>query len=343
MNVTQIKGITWGLAVCLTGGLGWLVYTSYFGGRGQSAQLWDPERAREVLDKEYTSEGPKMDVVALSDVRRTFQQLNWTGKEAEVAPPPETRPQEAEVVPRTPVTDLIQVLIVVEDGDRPERSEAYIRYRDTAKVAGGSQRPGVFIRPGDRLEAPHTYARVDSIKAKEGVTFVFDDEARAAETVSPPLLEYESFISHVAREDVILPKFTQPRSFEGQRPDHGRQTTLVGKNRYALGTEDMFLLADDYATVIAREVRHRRHRDPKTGKFDGIELQEVSPGGTFSRHGAQSGDIIKSINGQAVSSVSEAITFVKNNKDRYSTWEVVVENRGQERTVVYTTPPSYKQ
>ena len=50
--------------------------------------------------------------------------------------------------------------------------------------------------------------------------------------------------------------------------------------------------------------------------------------------------MIKSINGTPVTQLSEAITFVKNNKDKYSTWEVVVENRGQTRTVIYETPPS---
>ena len=47
------------------------------------------------------------------------------------------------------------------------------------------------------------------------------------------------------------------------------------------------------------------------------------------------GDVIKSINGQPVNSVQEAISFVKVNKDKYSTWEVVVENKGKQRTVTY--------
>jgi len=45
--------------------------------------------------------------------------------------------------------------------------------------------------------------------------------------------------------------------------------------------------------------------------------------------------VIKSINGQPVNSVQEAISFVKVNKDKYSTWEVVVENKGKQRTVTY--------
>lgn len=338
MNVNQIKGVTWGTAVLLTAGLFWYVY-SFRTGLPSPAQLFDPDQARALLEKEHRSEGPKMDLVALTDVRRTFQQLNWTGKEAAPPPPTEVAVKEPEVVPKTPVADLILVLFIAEDPDRPEKSQAFFHYRDTARVAD-AQKQGLFLRAGDRLQAPLDYVRVESITAQAGVTFVFDDESRPRETVAPPLLETQRYTSSVAREDLILPQIPQLRQFEGRRPPHSPQTTLVGKDRYALGTEDMFLMAEDYPTIIAREVRHRRHRDPKTGKYDGIELQEVQPGGSFARHGAQSGDIIKSINGQPVSSVSEAITFVKNNKDRYTTWEVVVENRGQERTVIYESPPS---
>ena len=85
-------------------------------------------------------------------------------------------------------------------------------------------------------------------------------------------------------------------------------------------------------------MRHRRHRDPKTGKFDGIEIQSVVSGSAAARHGAQEGDVIRSINGHPVTSVSEAITFVKNHEGEYSTWEVIVSNRGVERTVTYYSP-----
>ena len=81
------------------------------------------------------------------------------------------------------------------------------------------------------------------------------------------------------------------------------------------------------------------HRDPRTGKFDGIEIQSVQAGGIAARHGAKEGDIIKSINGHPVTSSSEAITFVKNNQESTSTWIVVVENKGRERTVTYESPP----
>jgi S1-C subfamily serine protease len=53
------------------------------------------------------------------------------------------------------------------------------------------------------------------------------------------------------------------------------------------------------------------------------------------RHGAKEGDVVKSINGHPVNTTNEAITFVKTNKDKYSSWEVVIENKGKTRTVTY--------
>lgn len=338
MNVTHLKGLTWALAVALTAGLFWYVLTFFLGVKTRE-QLFDGDKARELLNEDYTTEGPKVDVVALADVQRTFQQLNWTGKEAPPASP-EPSPELPKELPKTPVADLIQVHFIQEDLDRPENSQAFFVYRDSAKLSS-APKTGLFLLPGDRLAEPHTYARVQSIDGDEGIiTFVFDDESRPAESVQAPRFDVEGQIAPVGPDGPILPQQIALQAFDGPRPPVSRQTQLVGKDRFALGTEDMFLIADDYPAIVAREVRHRRHRDPKTGKYDGIELQEVQPGGTVSRHGGASGDIIKSINGHPVTSVSEAITFVKNNKEKYSSWEVVVENKGQERTVIYETPPS---
>jgi hypothetical protein len=337
MNVSQIKALTWLVAVGLTGGLFWYVFT-FFSGLETRDKLFDDDRAREVLSKEYTNDGPKVDVVALTDVQRTFQQLNWTGKE---------EPKQAEVVvpdvpkeqPKTPVADLIRVVFVQEDEQRPENSLAHIAYRDSAGVTSAPKN-GLLIAPGDRLAAPHQSIRLEKIDGEEGLTFVFDEEGREPETILVPTFDVGAQIVNVGPDGAILPPKSPIREFSGPRGPVSRQTQRIGKDRFALGTEDMFLLGDNFPTIVAREVRYRRHRDPKTGKYDGIELQEVEASGTVARHGGQSGDVIKSINGTPVTQLSEAITFVKNNKDKYSTWEVVVENRGQTRTVIYETPPS---
>ena len=85
-------------------------------------------------------------------------------------------------------------------------------------------------------------------------------------------------------------------------------------------------------------MRYRQWRDPSTGKYAGVELTEVQPGSLAAAHGAETGDVIKSINGHPVTSVQEAVSYVKNNSETTSVWEVVVVNQGKERTVIYESP-----
>ena len=76
----------------------------------------------------------------------------------------------------------------------------------------------------------------------------------------------------------------------------------------------------------------------RDGKRAGLRVAEVKPGSIAAQHGAQSGDVIISINGHPVSSEQEAIKFVKNNSETTTVWQVVVENLGRQRTVTYNSP-----
>jgi C-terminal processing protease CtpA/Prc len=113
------------------------------------------------------------------------------------------------------------------------------------------------------------------------------------------------------------------------------KTAQLGANRFRLGTEDVKEFGDRYTEILGREVETSRHQDPRTGKYDGIEIKSVKEGSIAARHGAQEGDVIKSINGHPVNSTQEAINFVKVNSNNYTTWEIVVENHGKTRTVTY--------
>jgi S1-C subfamily serine protease len=109
-------------------------------------------------------------------------------------------------------------------------------------------------------------------------------------------------------------------------------------NRVQVGTEDLKEISENYSDILANEMRTRRHRG-SDGAYDGIEITEIKPGSVAERHGLKGGDVIKSINGHAVNSVSEAVSYVKNNAGIHEgAWEVVIENLGSERTV-YIDPP----
>ena len=116
------------------------------------------------------------------------------------------------------------------------------------------------------------------------------------------------------------------------------RTTRIGPGIYQIGTEDQKYFEANYQEELTRNVHTARHQDPRSGKYDGIEITGVSAGSAAAAHGAQEGDVIKSINGQAVTSVSEAIHYVKTHSDQTTTWEVVVESKGITKTVIYHSP-----
>ena len=76
----------------------------------------------------------------------------------------------------------------------------------------------------------------------------------------------------------------------------------------------------------------------KDGKRAGVEITEVREGSIAGRHGAQSGDVVISINGTPVGSQQEAIGFAKANSERYSVWTVEVLRLGRVETLVYHSP-----
>ena len=112
----------------------------------------------------------------------------------------------------------------------------------------------------------------------------------------------------------------------------------ISPTRFRLGTDDVASFEKNYSDILSGDLTYKRHRDPKTGRYDGIEITSVKAGSIVAQHGIPNGDVVKSIHGNAVNSQSEAIQFVKTHKDEYDTWEVVIENKGQTRTMTYNSP-----
>jgi C-terminal processing protease CtpA/Prc len=112
----------------------------------------------------------------------------------------------------------------------------------------------------------------------------------------------------------------------GQHPEH---TLRVGPNTYKVGTEDAQYIGEHFDDILANQMRVEPHRDPRTGKRDGLELKEVKPDSVAAQHGAKSGDVIKAINGHPVKSQQEAIQFIKSNAKLYDKWEVLIDNMGR--------------
>ncbi len=300
--------------------------------QAQEVDLHGPiaERVAAALANVKRVPPERKSLVSYEEVQRGWHGMNWTGYQP---PAPIAVLDEDVAEPRVAVSELISVLMIQVDTDDAKQSSASISYRSAARVVPLGDAVGQDLRVDDTLLAPHESAKVVSITL-EGIEFEFTDSDRENEIVAP---------SHVlVAGDRIIPVMN------GELPSAPAQANRFGKRRgetvelttgaFRIGKEDQANLAANYPTLLSQEVRHRRHFNSKTRRYDGIEIQSVTPGGFASRHGAQAGDVIRSINGHPVTSVAEAVAYVREHDHEFDTWEVEVENQGKTRTVVYESP-----
>jgi len=347
MNIGQVKVFSWGAAGLLTAGLA--VYVVLFV-RDLESKRKPPEgsRIQAALEAAEPQKSKAADLVLYDDVKRLFlpscesckgnpdcRHLNWTGKPPP-PPPSEPTPDGPEKPPVIPVAELVKLGMIQVDLSDRKLSRVWLKYRQRAGVQNTASAGGFLLREGDHLAAPHQYAKIETIDST-GVTFTFEDEGREPETVSADEFDLKTSIVQVDPNGVIMPQIKGiPVSVAP--PWRPNRTTEFGKNKFMLGTEDLVYANDNYPKILAEDVRTARHQDPRTGKYDGIEVQSVTPGSFAERHGAQEGDVIKSINGHPVTSVQEAINYAKMNANQFTTWEIVVERNGKLQTFHYQSP-----
>lgn len=347
MNIGQIKLFAWLSTGVLTAGLA-LYITTFIRAYKDLNKPIDPKTIDAALRDSGPAEVKSDDLVSYDDVRRLIlpscekckgnpncRHLNWTGKQA-VVEVVDSDGEKAPVVSVTPVKDLVRVLLIQVDMAKPDGSSVYLKYKPTAQVTAKSPTSGFALRIGDHLHAPHTNVTIKDITT-EGVVFAFGGD-RADETVSPNEFDAKTRVVVVGPDGLIE---ARPSGLIAKGPTevfNPEQTTALGNNRFKIGTQDADEFGKHWDEILGRDVRLERHKDPRTGKYDGIELKSVAPGSILARNGAKDGDVIKSINGTPVSSTQEAIKFVRTNKDQYTTWEVVIENKGRTRTQTYHSP-----
>ena len=345
MPIAQIKAFSWLLAAVLTIGLSFYVYTfvTELKQRGPSGLIDQAEIKTALEDVPQITE-QKDDLIEYQTVRRLFHegQLNWTGYVPPPPPPPtETEKDKGPTRNYKPVADLLRVLMIRYDPVDEARSVAFVKYTPDAKVAPAKVVGGYSLHVGDTLEGDLDNITVKSIapNAETGrleVTFSFDEADRDPESLSTEQFEAKTHIVQIGPDG--KPQLKEPTSFPAgtyNRSARRQNTVELSPNNFFLGQADIEKIAQDYPSFI-NEIRPKRHRDPRTGRYDGIEIGEVPAGSMGARHGAETGDIIKSINGHPVTSPAEAINFAKNNSDKYNTWEILIERRGKEVTITYT-------
>lgn len=332
MNTAQLKAISWGSALLFGAGLAayvgnYLVKREEFERRVAAAEI--QAKLAQVAAVEKKAE----DIVAYEQVHQTLHKYNWTGKPPPPPPEPDA-PKGPEVPVFQPVSNLLKVLLVRADAELESESRAVIKYTPAARVSLKDQT--LVKHVGDKLDPPNEHISIAAI-LPDGVRFKFSDGARSEELVNVVEFQGRIDMNSLAKGSALLVAnpISFPRTSTFNQPP--ARTVQLGPDNFYLGTEDMTEWEQDY-TVYLTEIEHDRHRDPATGKYDGILLKSVPPGSKAAAYGAKEGDVIKSINGHPVNSSQEAIAFVKNNKDKYDVWEVEVENKGKTKIVTYKSP-----
>lgn len=337
MNISTAKSLIWIASLGVSGYLGYYVF-DFYKARDVLAQPVPQKDILAVLDSVAKPEVQRSGGVAYDAVMNVFHEMDWTGK----PPPPKpiNEGPKSEVQKVVPVGSLLKVLAISVNTFEPEKSLAIVRYVDQSIVGASPKREDTTLRPDERLPGKYKNIRVEAITA-EGVVFAFDDEARAKETLTPP--EYQSTknlaIVVVGEGGAILPQRNSLiQRVENARPFSPGETVLIRKNEYQVGTKALENLDQDYATILSRDLRYSAYRNPRTGTVEGIKVNYVAPNSLPAQHGLQEGEVLKSINGHAVTSVNDAVAYVKANAGTTDTWVAVFVQQGREFTRTYHSP-----
>jgi hypothetical protein len=264
--------------------------------------------------------------LAYDTASRVLARVDWTGAERDTG---SERPSPPVVPPVLAVKDLVRVVSINFDAAEPGLSIIQIRFLPASVRAGET----AVRYEGDPLSPSHPEIRVASI-TPGAVTFTFTDTTRAPERLSCATFDARSAIVVLGENEAWI----ECSRLAGRPPQSvagSGLTVALGPNRYVLGPADIRRLADDFAVILGNEVETTQYRDPKSGRYDGIQIRCIQAGSIVERLGIRQGDVVRSINGHPVRTTSEAITYVKANQDKHSTWDVVVENTGKMRTVTY--------
>ncbi|HTF88554.1 MAG TPA: PDZ domain-containing protein [Planctomycetota bacterium] len=342
MNTAQLKVISWSAALVFGAGLA-LYVGNYLMHKPQLEQRVAPATITGALSKVPNVEKKAEDIVAYDRVNEALYKYNWTAK-----PPPKPAPIIAPVPegPKgpIPVAQLLKVLLYktdsVDDSGTTADARAVIKYLAPAQVK--LKEPTVVKHVGDSLDDPWQGITVAAI-TKEGVRFKFADANRPEELLVPGEFERRLDMEWLAKNPGSGGMLRPKEIAIGRGPNYNtapERTVELRPGEFTIGTEDIDDWAENY-DVYLNQIEAGKHRDPTTGKYDGIALTSVPANSVAAAHGVQEGDVIKSINGQLVNTKQEAIAYIKQNKDKFDVWEVVIESKGKEKTIVYKVPKKH--
>lgn len=320
MNVPTIKLLCWLASLGALAGVAKYIY-DWVENRDEHREPLETEYVTEVLNENIQVAAEVSEIVAYDRLKTTFKDMKWTGKPDPKPVVHDEKPEDKG--PRyVPMDQVLAIIMLQVDADDPGGSVADVIYKKERKEA--------VLRVGQVLEPPYDYAVVHRIHP-DGIEFAFKDEERTNEELAMTTIT-DDLIVRVDGEPMLPSREGLPRgrAKEVERPE---QTQRVARNNFVIGSGDAQTFANDYQRILTEDVTTDTYW--KDGKRAGVEIQSVKPGSIASRHGAMEGDVVISINGHKVGSEAEAISFVKENQDKYDVWNVKILRFGKEETVVY--------
>ena len=342
MNVGTIKALCYLSSVGLLGGMVFVGYEHFTVDVKEMAEKQNDTRTLDILNSVNAPAPPK--VVGLDYqgmVLPAIRDFDWTGAPP---PPPKEIPDEQpdeDVEPEViPVDSIVLVLAVLGDAEDESNSFALLEFK--LDGAGGVPLESDYYYVGDSLPKPFDDVGVFAIR-DGGVEFSFNDDERVREFLLPPTRISGGVIREYESEDEIIRRSSRISIESGsvasltQRPEGGG-VTEKRNGIFEVGRGDAQTFAQDYQRILSEDVRLETYRDPETGEKAGIKVSSVTPGSIGTRHGAEEGDIIKSINGDLVTSQQEAIQYVRDHSDSTDVWRVRYLRAGLEREEVYHSP-----
>jgi len=353
MNIQRWKGLVW-LGSAAVGAYLLYYVVDFLRRKEMLAKVIPNEEITAVLDGVKRPAEQKADVVQYPLIKRIFHEHDWTGKERQ-KPVVQQDGEKPPPVPKVPVSSLLKVLAIKVDLTRPEDSVAYVKFVDGKLAVHTESGENILHQeawpgPGDdkrlghgRLFAPYQDIRVEAI-TREGVVFAFDEAEREREVVQTS--PYQSAtrgdlgIVQVGPDGPVMPlpdrRIGASVPVVPWRPE---QLTQLRKNEWQVGTGTLADLERDYSRILSRDISASSYKDPRTGATEGIKINRVAPGSIPDQAGLSEGEVLKSINGHKVTSVNDAIAYVKANVNATDTWTAVFEKQGREITRVYHSPP----
>jgi len=341
MNILRWKGILWLGSLAAGGYLVFYVYDFLQRKEVLEKEVSNEELA-EALDGVKKPEEQRSDHVEASAMQRVFFNLDWTGKE-KIKPVAQQRGNEPATPPKKPVATLLSILGIKVDTTRPEQSRAYVKFLDPTLAPHNAVPQATTLHPEQHLPSPFQDVFVKEITGG-GVVFAFDDASREPETVAPAAYQSsvrgELGIVVVGPDGVIKPQVRSriATAAADQPPFRPEKLMQIRKNEFQVGTGTVEELDRDYSRILSRDISASTYKNPRTGETEGIKINKVAANSIPAQAGLTEGEVLKSINGHKVTSVNDAIAFVKANSDTTTTWTAVFDKQGREVTRTYYSP-----